>query len=107
MRARRCVSRRRGVWRGTAAPRSLLLQLPSCPAECAQAQQEEAGRERRDKEENGIILAEGVGEADKHKSVYYHYASQGERTQDYMFFVRQQLVAGFAGIQYERGAIAP
>lgn len=48
-----------------------------------------AEAERASREESGITLAQV--EDDGAKGVYYHYASQGEKTQDFMWYVSRTL----------------
>ena len=56
----------------------------------AEAAADEKERTRQEMEEFGVTLGGGDG-GDDEKSVYYHYASQGEKTQDFMFWMRQAL----------------
>ena len=55
--------------------------------------EEQAGAEkearRKEAEEFGLFL--GGADGDERESVYYHYASQGDKTQDFMWWMRQAL----------------
>ena len=61
---------------------------------------EEKDTERRQREEEGITI--GHVEEDNSKSVYYHYASQGEKTQDFMWFLRANLREFLGACTFER-----
>lgn len=65
-----------------------------------EAKAEVEGKERRELEEHGITL--GALSDAKSKSGYCHYALQGDKTQDYIWFVRQHCARGFKGLQFER-----
>lgn len=57
-------------------------------------------QQRKEREEFGITL--GEVEEDKAKSVYYHYASQGEKTQDFMWWIRAELRKVLTGVSFDR-----
>ena len=67
-----------------------------------EAKAEAEGKERRECEEHGITLGLGAFSDAKSKTVSCHYALQGDKTQDYLWFVRQQCARGFKGLQFER-----
>ena len=66
----------------------------------AEAAKEESERARKEAEELGLTLGAAAGDGDE-KSVYYHYASQGEKTQDFMWWMRAQLREHLVHVEYE------
>ena len=69
----------------------------------AEAAKEERERARKEAEEFGLTLGAAAGNGDE-KSVYYHYASQGEKTQDFMWWMRAQLRESLGHVEYEMSA---
>ena len=67
-----------------------------------EVKEEEKAAERKWMEEYGITLGGAEGTEDE-KSVYYHYASQGERTQDFMWWMRTALKETLKQQEYEIG----
>lgn len=66
----------------------------------AEQERRRAEAERAEREESGITL--GAAEDDEAQTVYYHYASQGEKTQDFMWWVRFELRRVLSAVSFER-----
>lgn len=66
-----------------------------------EAEANEKAARRQEAEEMGITLGH-VDSSESDGPVYYHYATQGDRTQDFMWWFRAELRNTFNNIQFER-----
>lgn len=81
------------MWSGLSCWHSIILASPRSEYEksvCIPGEKLAMEREREQREVDGITLA-AIDTHDKTKHTYYHFMSEGEKTQDWMWFMKQRI----------------